>query len=372
MTHPTFTIEHIQVNTDGHSLLARARLGEQTHDLHYHSPDMALHSRNEAWIAAGLLPAMKQRAVMQFSGPASPRFLSGVAANQALLRQWKPGYGLADIEGLSPQADVLPGGERVGLFFSTGVDSFYSLLRHQDEISDLIYLAGFDVTAGDWTRYQATAAAARQIAAHYGKNLIQIETDVRRFTDAYVFWGLTHGAVMAGIGYLLGPQFRRLYIAASLDQPNQIQWGTHPQLDPNWSSEGLEFVHDGSDVRRIDKIARLAQDDFALRSLRVCLHPPGEKPNCGRCEKCVRTMIALQAVGALERCPTFAAPLDLGLVYRLYAAEDRLHQAFVAENLTMLEKTGADPALAAALRRVQAIPRPIKRLLTLLRRRRKK
>lgn len=367
-----FSVERVEADPDGQGLCAQVRLGQQTHSLHYHSPDLALESRAEAWIATGLLPAMKQHARMQLSGTVSPRFLDGAAANQELLRQWKPGYGQVSIEGLTPQADKPLSGGRVGLFFSTGVDSFYSLLRHSDEISDLIYLAGFDVTAGDWTHYQATAAAARQIAAHYGKRLILVETDVRRFTDSYVFWGLAHGAVMAGIGHLLGPQFQRIYIAASLDRPNQIQWGTHPQLDPNWSSERLEFAHDGSDVRRIDKVACLAQDEFALGSLRVCLHPPGKKPNCGRCEKCVRTMIALQAVGALERCPTFAAPLDLRRVYRLYAAEDRLHQAFVAENLAMLEQTGTDPALQAALRRVQAIPRPVKRLLAWLRRWRKK
>jgi len=365
---PTYSIEHIEHSQAGHQVSIRVRLGQDSHTIQYSSPDITLAGQAEAGIAAGLLPCMKLRANMQVDAPVSPRFLAGVESIQEVIRSWKPGYAHVALAGAQPQATPQPGAQRVGVFFSTGVDSFYSLLRHGDEITDLIYLGGFDTTVGDWSGYQATADRARRVAEHYGKGFIQVDTNIRQMIEQYAFWGLAHGSAMASIGHLLGQHFRRIYIAASLDLPNQIHWGTHPQLDPCWSSETLEFIHDGSDTRRIDKVARLAQEDIALQTLRVCIYPPGEKLNCGRCEKCVRTMIALRAVNALERCPTFAARLELSQVYRLYLAEDPLHQAFVAENLARLEQTGADPALAAALRRVQQVPRPIKRLLRLARR----
>jgi hypothetical protein len=38
-----------------------------------------------------------------------------------------------------------PVGDRLGTFFSGGVDSFYTLLRFGDEITDLILVHGFDI-----------------------------------------------------------------------------------------------------------------------------------------------------------------------------------------------------------------------------------
>jgi hypothetical protein len=47
------------------------------------------------------------------------------------------------------------------------------------------------------------------------------------------------------------------------------------------------------------------EDETALRHLRVCARGTEELPNCGTCEKCLRTMVALEAADVLARCPTF-------------------------------------------------------------------
>lgn len=68
----------------------------------------------------------------------------------------------------------------------------------------------------------------------------------------------------------------------------------------------------------------------ALAVLRVCLTmdiPDGGAINCGRCEKCLRTMLALVACDALARTPTFPvrdvvpemlASLELDVAPRAY------------------------------------------------------
>jgi hypothetical protein len=48
-----------------------------------------------------------------------------------------------------------------------------------------------------------------------------------------------------------------------------------------------------------------------LRHLRVCHVSPGDVYNCGRCEKCLRTMVALRVTG-LDRWASSFPPLDLG------------------------------------------------------------
>lgn len=57
---------------------------------------------------------------------------------------------------------------------------------------------------------------------------------------------------------------------------------------------------------------RLAHAPVALASLRVCVRR--SERNCGRCEKCLRTMVELHLAGALDSCTEFEQPLDLAAV----------------------------------------------------------
>jgi hypothetical protein len=85
---------------------------------------------------------------------------------------------------------------------------------------------------------------------------------------------------------------------------------THPTLDYRFSTEVAEIVHYGSAGRQA-KMEAIAASPLALRWIDVCKDDhPGSELNCGNCEKCVRTMIGLHVLGALDRCPAFARPLD--------------------------------------------------------------
>jgi len=187
------------------------------------------------------------------------------------------------------------------------------------------------------------------VGAGFGKNVIEIETNLRSFLRPYVSYAtLSHGAALAGIGHLLAPFFRRMYIASTYTRDHLFPWGSHPELDPLWSTETLEFVHDGGEATRVEKAAWLSESDLALQSLRVCA---GGTNNCGRCEKCVRTMINLASVGALDRCTSFDVPLNLRNVRKILVHDEHT-RAFVDENLQALENGACDPQLYDALREV--------------------
>ena len=62
----------------------------------------------------------------------------------------------------------------------------------------------------------------------------------------------------------------------------------------------------------------------------------------------MRTMLALQAVGALERCTTFPQRIDPEAVSRIKL--DELRDIYAKENLRALENGGSNPVLAEALR----------------------
>jgi hypothetical protein len=93
----------------------------------------------------------------------------------------------------------------------------------------------------------------------------------------------------------------------------------------------------------------VAASDEALATLRVCTKLPQGLVNCGHCEKCIRTMLSLLAVGALERCPTFGATLEPRRIAALrYNTEGKC--LYGEATLQALELAGGYRSLAAALR----------------------
>ena len=97
-------------------------------------------------------------------------------------------------------------------------------------------------------------------------------------------------------------------IASSLDIPHLRPHGSHPLLDPNYSSSDLRIRHDGIALSRLEKTRIVAGLDVALRHLRVCniykRYQLG-KLNCGKCRKCVQTMLTLLALGVLDQTNVF-------------------------------------------------------------------
>ena len=110
--------------------------------------------------------------------------------------------------------------------------------------------------------------------------------------------------MLASVGLLFQARFRTILISAAHTYADLGPWGSHPLLDPLWSTELTEFVHHGAHATRVDKCRVLANSEVAMRHLRVCWENREGRYNCGECEKCLRTMVNLAAVGALGRCTT--------------------------------------------------------------------
>jgi hypothetical protein len=356
---PAKTLEFLAdgaLGADG-TLRVRIRVGDTEHTVQYKSADVRLTPSIDGLLTLTLLPAMSQGAAVQVRGEASPRLLAAVPRIMDVVCGWNPDLQRVAIDAAVPRATVPTGGHRVASFFSGGLDSFYTLLKHRDSITDLIHIHGFQRQPRDVSLRRRTSELVHRVAAQFGKNVIEIESDYRAFLAPYVSHTLlAHGASLATVGHLLGPDFKRIYIAASYHRSDLFPWGSHPDLDPLWSTESLEVVHEGCDATRVEKARLVARSDLALQSLRVCHKNSPENLNCGRCEKCVRTMINLVAVGALDRCPTFAAPLTVRKVRGLLGGSHG-PDLFMRENLQALDESGCNPALAEAMRTVLNRPR---------------
>ena len=299
-------------------LRMRLQIGDRSIDSYVRSQELDLVPRGEALAAVGIMLAMREGALLQIKGSLDKRFQKGLTLIGQMHHSWdsslKPLQFRCDQNVVGREE-----GNRVGLFFSGGADSFYSLLENLDEVTDLIFVHGFDI-AYDWRDLSAKAEAwVREVGEFYGKRVICIETDIRsRLLDSLSSWGHQgHGVAMAAVAHLLSSDFKRLLIAASHSQSPYIPWGTHPKLDPLWSRGGFEFLHDHAGVSRVEKIRRLSEESIARTTLRVCWKNRGGNLNCGRCEKCLRTMLILSAFGVLDEFQVFAEPLRMHRVLRM-------------------------------------------------------
>lgn len=276
--------------------------------------------RADPFLAAFLPPAMVLGEALEIDGAASSRLLRQAEDIQDILRTFIPTLkdAVVKVAARSPAAtaDTPP---RNGLFFSLGVDSAYSLLKNMarhpaddERLTHLLTVIGFDLYLRDNASFPEVHASVQRTAEETGKQHLVAWTNLREFSDQVADWPyLYHGAALASVGLALGDAFRRIHIAATTTYDLLYPFGSHPLLDPLWSTESLTFVHDGCEATRTAKVRRIAESPLLLERLRVCVGDRGpEVYNCGACWKCVMTMIALHTAGALERCPTLPHVID--------------------------------------------------------------
>lgn len=317
-----------------------------------------------AGLAAILLPAMRRGWRIEVEAPVSARVLAGLPQIADIVHCWDEAYAPPEVRAAAGAAVEEPAEPRgVGIFFSGGLDSCYTFFKNLAAIDSLVFVRGFDIPVDDQALGDRVTAAVRGVAESFGRPLVEVETNLRQFTDRHASWDLAHGAALASVGLLLAAGMQTIYIPASDCYADLVPCGSHPLLDPLWSTERLRFVHDGCEARRVRKAALVAEHPAALRALRVCWKNPHGAYNCGRCEKCLRTMVNLYAVGAIDRCPTFDAALDPRRVARLRLGDETGVIAYWKENLSAVRARGSHPALERAIRSALRPAGPLRRLL---------
>jgi hypothetical protein len=336
----------------GGRIRARLDLAGREHLITYRFAGIEPDQSYEPFVVAATPLAMRRGTPLSVPTGLSARLRRGVSSAQRILHSWYPELQPIEIQApLEPSAAALPSnGGGVACFFTGGVDSFYSALRNLDRLDALIHVHGFDVPLADRARREVVITSVRRAAEELGLPLIEVETDLRLTSNRYADWGRYHGAALASIALLASSRFREVLIPATYSYRVLLPWGSHALLDPLWSTEAVEVVYDGA-VSRPEKLRAIAGSEIAMRHLHVCfrhsLHGITDL-NCGSCEKCMRTIAGLRAVGAMERCATLPRRLRLRKVaWRPIWSEHTMVRT--RENLAAAEAAG-DRALAWALR----------------------
>ena len=325
-----------------------------------HSNDATLTPSPEAYVAATLLPAMKKQVPLQPHASLDPVFAKNLRTIQDIYATWYDEADYVDVasEGTEPTRSTSEG--LTATFFTGGVDSFYTLLKNQEEIDALVYVHGFDAKLDDMPLRRQVSEMLHAVGRHFGKEVIELETNLHDFSNGRAGWGQYHGAALAFVALSLKELLREIYIPSSLPYDDLRPWGSSPLLDPLWSTGSLQLVHDGCEANRLQKVRRVSSDSFAMEWLRVCWKNPDSVYNCGRCEKCVRTMIQLLAADALQRVETFEATLNTSDLHK--NSDIILRKKYHYEDpVSVLEKKNRVPEITSTLRKILRGPSMIER-----------
>ena len=273
-------------------------------------------------LAVGLLtPCMFEGEDLKIYGALSWTLARNLEAAKDVLASWHPD--LAPVDVLASQFTRVWRGVRrpsgTALCFTAGINSWYSLLKHEHRVTHLILVRGFDAELDDDDAWHDRRARVGRIADQFGKRLVTCETNLRSIADKQNctwgrrananFWGpYLHGSALAAVGLLLQREVGGLIVSAVHTYQRLKPWGSSPLLDPLWSTDRMQTTHEGCEASGMDKVRVVATSDLALETLHVC---DRASVNCGRCEKCLRWQLALRVAGAPDSGRAFPVRLAM-------------------------------------------------------------
>jgi len=290
---------------------------------------------SDPFVVALLLLAMQNEEDIKVHGSLSRRLHEGLESYQRVFRDWFPDrFKVIEIRASSLRDDAVSEARGRAAAFSGGVDSFYTFLTLKEKLTHTVFMAGFDMPVNLTWSIGELADSYTAMMKDAGIEFIAGSTNIRTFVNS-VDWTNAHGPALMATALFFNHRLSEFYIPSSYTDGSYPRWGSHPELDPLLSSESLGFVHHGSNLNRVQKLDVVARSPMSYERLRVCWIQDIGLKNCGVCEKCVRTQIALDIVGALARYRTFEnRSLDHSQIRNL---RHRTHQSRVFARELMRE-----------------------------------
>ena len=315
----------------------------------------------DPFAVALLIPTMLRGESLHISPPVSPRLLFQLPRIRDILHAWHPEMARSDIRATPGALDGAPVPNRAATFFSGGVDSFYTLLKFLGPealpapLTHIIFMRGLEKPLDFLRGVEASQDLVQGIADAVGVQCIVGESNLRTHFDADWLY-LYCGSGLAATALSLAGGFSHVCIPSTHSYRNPVVIGTTPLVDERYSTERLQVVHDGSELGRPDKLARILEwdRDLVLQHLRVCVMNFGGAHNCCECRKCVRTMVALRSMDLLEQAPTF--PNKSTRHWAELVSLDSL--PLVEENLDFLRARKSDSAPKTPTLRLPPPPAP--------------
>lgn len=280
-----------------------------------------------AFLVASIMPALhhgEKRVLMD--AEVCPELRDGLMTAMGWIRHWyelnREPVQIHAKTRTAPAQSTTP--KRAGWFFSGGIDSLATLrhnrlnvpLEHPSSFKDGLTIYGISSSGKELETskqfleaFDHLVASMSNVAKEAGITLLPVYTNVRQLnTDTYFWSDEFQGAALASVAHAFERRLSQVSIASTGNIAALHPHGSHPLLDPNYSCHDLKIQHNGITLSRLDKTKLVADWDVALQNLKVCTKVQQMQPgmlNCGKCDKCIRTTLALLALGKLEQASTF-------------------------------------------------------------------
>lgn len=206
----------------------------------------------------------------------------------------------------------LPNAGAVGTGISCGVDSLYALARESDSLfpnHKITHLAFNNVGShgvGEKAHmlYNKRLQRPREFAEEYGYEFVASDSNLMDVIKQSHFYTHTYSSMfpvlclqkLYSVYYYASGGYR--YEEFTLEAKKGRCSGSYEILSlPAFSSHQLRIYSQGENMTRMQKLKRVVDYAPSYKYLNVCLH---DGRNCGKCEKCVRTMMGLDVIGKLD------------------------------------------------------------------------
>jgi hypothetical protein len=295
-------------------------------------------------VVAAIFIALREGRPIHVEGPVTESLLRNLEEFQEAWAMWRRSYKCVGItaDQILPPPPPQP---RKGVFAASGgVDATFALLRHHSGHAGLrtarpvcaMMVHGFDIPL---TKRDAFDRAHRGVAAMtsaLGIPLATVRTNWREV--ACKNWLMEYYSALSSCLHLFHGLANVGVAGAGEDYAHLVfPWASNPVTNHLLSGGGFEVHTEGGGFDRTARVRLICDYPEIASKLRVCWEGPITGENCGRCEKCVRTMLNFMAIKQEPLCfsgkPTHAQILGL-------TARNPIQLAFLREILANARKNG--------------------------------
>lgn len=320
------------------------------------------HERSDAFVLGLLIMAMEDNYDVEYEVPLSEKLYYQLSIYFIPMVSKYNAEKLSNIQLKGTVSDKpVENLGKVATGCSGGVDSFYTIVRHNKEHVS----KSFQLTHLVFSSTGTMDNNSKRIAEYYRKQLEEVKgiaKDIGCDTIGcysnlheyyrYPYWGFcnfftpVYGSVVLAIQKLV-----KTYFVSSGDSIEYFHLDLSKVHGHDGSvfdvytvgcmnTENLSFYSTGVECSRIEKEDYISSDKAACKHLNVCgmeingVEKTWKKRNCGICNKCLRTMVQLYVLGKLER---FGEVFDIECFYKY--KRQRIGQMIASNKISYVSET---------------------------------
>lgn len=206
----------------------------------------------------------------------------------------------------------LPSANAVGTGISAGIDSFHTIANHSNSrfknhnITHLVFNNVGSHGEGERAKdlYKGRLESVRKFANEYHYEFVETNSNIHDQVQQNHL--LTHTYTSCFATFCLQKLYSIYYYSSSVPF-SEFSLKDNEKYPPTsyellilsmFTTSSLRIISEGATLTRLDKIKSVASYKPSYKYLNVCT---STVENCGVCEKCTRTMLALDALNKLDK-----------------------------------------------------------------------